>query len=86
MECLHKIFVYSAAYIVQQTPTPAMSRNIISVSFLDNDGFTFIIKSRLFNLYFHTLNMAYKINLTIKTTNLGSDTTVGVCCSMYAAE
>ena len=21
MECLHKIFVYSAAYIVQQTPT-----------------------------------------------------------------
>lgn len=30
--------------------------------------------------------MAYKINLTIKSTNLGSDTTVGVCCTMYAAE
>ena len=30
--------------------------------------------------------MAYKINLTIKSTNLGSDTTVGDYCTKYAAE
>ena len=29
MECLHKIFVYSAAYIVQQTPTVVSETRLV---------------------------------------------------------
>ena len=50
---------------------PTVSRNIISVSFLDVDGFHFIIKNKIFSIYnadifygnAHSSNGLYVLNL-----------------------
>ena len=56
---------------------PAMSRNIISISALDNDGYSFIIKNNNFTIYYQDLyyadaylyNGMYLLNLDESNTN-----------------
>ena len=46
---------------------PAVSRNIISVSFLDVDGFHFIFKNNIFSIYNADIFMGMLIYLMVST-------------------